>query len=123
MFISFVHSPQMLNDLIGQGSSRSVLEECSRRSTIQSDSKMAANFSQVSETTFWTSMCLFSEINSILRRMDEIDADFKVCFHGIIPQPDYSKPLASNLVGFTWEQSDNSIPTTTKSCDKLQPRE
>ena len=68
-------------------------------------------------------MCLFSEINSILQRMDEIDADFKVCFHGTIPQPDYSKPLASNLVGFTWEQSDNSIPTTTKSCDKLQPRE
>ena len=69
-------------------------------------------------------MCLFSEINSILRRMDEIDADFKVCFHGIIHQPDYSKPLASNLVGFiTWEQSDNSIPTTAKSCDKLQPRE
>ena len=55
--------------------------------------------------------------------MDEIDADFKVCFHGTIPQPDYSKLLASNLVGFTWEQSDNSIPTTAKSCDKLQPRE
>ena len=70
------------------------------------------------------SMCLFSEINSILRRMDEIDADFKVWFHGLIPhwQPDYSKPLASNLVGFTWEQSDN-IPTTAKSCDKLQPWE
>ena len=67
-------------------------------------------------------MCLFSEINSILRRMDEIYEDFKVCFHGTIPQPDYSKPLASNLVGFTWEQSDN-IPTTAKSCDKLQPRE
>ena len=99
MFISFVHSPQMSNDLIGQGSSRSVLEACSRRSTIQS--KTGADFSQVSETTFWRSMCLFSEINSILRRMDEIDADFKVCFHRIIPQPDYSKPLASNynLVG------------------------
>ena len=55
--------------------------------------------------------------------MDKIDADFKVCFHGTIPQPDYSKPLASNLVGFTWEQSDNSIPTTAKSCDELQPRE
>ena len=55
--------------------------------------------------------------------MDEIDADFKVCFHETIPQPDYIKPLASNLVGFTWEQSDNSIPTTTKSYDKLQPRE
>ena len=68
-------------------------------------------------------MCLFSEINSILQRMDEKDADFKVCFHRTIPQPDYSKPLASNLVGFTWEQSDNSIPTTAKSCDKLQPRE
>jgi len=54
--------------------------------------------------------------------MDKIDADFKVCFHGTIPQPDYSKPLASHLVGFTWEQSDN-IPTTAKSCDKLQPRE
>ena len=26
IFISFVHSPQMSNDLIGQGSSRSVLE-------------------------------------------------------------------------------------------------
>jgi len=54
--------------------------------------------------------------------MDEIDADFNVYFHGTIPQPDYSKPLASHLVGFTWEQSDN-IPTTAKSCDKLQPRE
>ena len=50
--------------------------------------------------------------------MDEIDADFKVCIHGIIPQPDYSKPLASHLVGFTWEQSDN-IPTTAKSCDNF----
>ena len=47
--------------------------------------------------------------------MDKIDAVFQVCFHGTIPQPDYSKPLASNLVGFTWEQSDNSIPTTAKS--------
>ena len=42
--------PQMSNDLIGQGSSRSVLEACSRRSTIQS--KMGADFSQASETTF-----------------------------------------------------------------------
>ena len=31
--------------------------------------------------------------------MDKIDAVFKVCFHGTIPQPDYSKTVASNLVG------------------------
>ena len=63
--------------------------------------------------------------------MVEIDVVFKVCFHGTIPHPDYSKPLASNivLVGYVdaffftnvWEQSNNFIPTTAKSCDKLQP--
>jgi len=57
IFISFVHSPQMSNDLIGQGSSRSVLEACSRSSTIQS--KTGANFSQGSETTFWTEVCVY----------------------------------------------------------------
>ena len=57
IFISFVHSPQMSNNLIGQGSSRSVLEACSRRSTIQS--KTGADFSQVSETTFWTEVCVY----------------------------------------------------------------
>ena len=56
IFICFVHLPQM-NDLIGQGSSRSVLEACSRSSTIQS--KTGANFSQVSETTFWTEVCVY----------------------------------------------------------------
>ena len=57
IFISFVHSPQMSNDLIGQGSSRSVLEACSQRSTIQS--KTGVDFSQVSETTFWTEVCVY----------------------------------------------------------------
>ena len=56
IFISFVHSPQMSNDLIGQGSSRSVLEACSRRSTIQN----GANFSQ---TTFWTEVLVCVYLN------------------------------------------------------------
>ena len=78
IFISFVHSPQMSNNLFGQGSSQSVLEACSRRSTIQS--KTGANFSQVSETTFWTEVCLFkfSEINSM--RHSEIPQNHFVKF-------------------------------------------
>ena len=59
IFISFVHSSEMSNDLIGQGSSRSVLEACSRRSTIQS--KTGVDFSQLqeSETTFLHEVCVY----------------------------------------------------------------
>ena len=32
--------------------------------------------------------------------MDKIDTVFKVCFHATISEPDYSKPLASKLVGY-----------------------
>ena len=52
IFIYFVHSPQMSNDLIGQGSSRMFSKACSRRPTIQS--KTGTDFFQVSETTFCT---------------------------------------------------------------------
>ena len=64
--------------------------------------------------------------------MGEIDADFKVCFHGTIPQPDYSKPLASNLVSYVdtllFPMPGNNpiilfqlLPNL--QCDKLQPQE
>jgi len=49
------YSPQMSNDLIGQGSSRSVLEAY----TIQSKTGVDFSHGQVSETTFWTEVCVY----------------------------------------------------------------